>query len=97
MSKRHQDEVKKLENEINGLQEAVEQQENALERVNRELERKNKENAKLTKRVRELIEESENIGGEETCQIAQVQQVESAGMGFEAFESQETVRITNFH
>ncbi len=43
--------------------------------------------------VQQLIEEAEIIG-EQQCQVAQVAQVESAGMGFEIFEAEEKVRVS---
>ncbi len=44
----------------------------------------------LIPQVQQLIEEAENIG-EQQCQVAEVAQVESAGMGFEIFEAEEKV------
>lgn len=64
--------------------------ESQLDQVKKELEKKSKENSTLNKRMKELIEESERIG-EESCQVAQVQQVESAAMGYEFMIAEEKV------
>eukprot|EP00794_Sanderia_malayensis_P010049 gene10049-11078_t len=84
-----QDSKQDFEIEVNKLKRKITQQEDREEEINEELKKNVKENKRLQKKVKELIEESENIGGGEQCQIAQVAQVESAGMEFEMLEAEE--------
>ncbi len=95
MALEFQDQKQDLEVEVNRLKSKIKQNENVRQEISEELEMKAKENRQLQKKVKELIEESENIG-EQSCQVAQVAQVESAGMGFEMFEAEEKVHTRLF-
>ena len=79
-----------MNQQVAGLEEKVAEQEYLIEKSNRDLEKKARENSNLNKKVKQLIEESELVG-DQGCQVAQVQQVESAGVSFEAFEAEEKV------
>ena len=73
------------------MEEKALKQENMLSKVEKELREKKKENTRLNNKIRELIEESERIAGQ-SCQVAQVEQVESAGFGFDHLVAEEQVR-----
>ena len=86
----HRDEILAMEENISKIQEKASRQEDLLNEAKIELDNKRKENIRLNKKVKELIEDSERIA-EQSCQVAQVQQVESAGTGFEQLAAEEEV------
>lgn len=84
----HKDEILAMEENIAKIEEKALRQEDLLNEAKIELENKRKENIRLNKKVKELIEDSERIA-EQSCQVAQIQQVESAGTGFEQLVAEE--------
>ena len=88
----HKDEILAMEENIAKIEEKALRQEDLLNKAKIELENKRKENIRLNKKVKELIEDSERIA-EQSCQVAQIQQVESAGTGFEQLVAEEQVFI----
>ena len=91
LCKNREQEINSLEENASRMEEMARNQEGLLDQVKKELEEKRKENAKLNRKVKELIEESERVG-EQACQVAQVEQVESAAMGYDFMIADEQVR-----
>ena len=79
------------EENISKMEEKVLVQENKLRKLEKDLGESKKENTRLNNKIRDLIEDSERIG-EQSCQVAQVEQVESAGIGYEQLIAEEQVR-----